>query len=133
MPKEQEDAQPVRKLIEREVVGDRIRKARRAAGLTQPQAAALVGLEERQRGRYETGQSEGFMQHLDQIADALQTTEEYLRGDDSEATMRMCLHQLEQVDARLMAIRGEVIRTREVVESLMSDSSQGAGDQTPDS
>ncbi|MFE6408131.1 helix-turn-helix domain-containing protein [Streptomyces sp. NPDC057837] len=58
-------------LARRRVIGDRIREARRAAGLSQVQLGERVGLDHKTVHRYETAQRAPTITELLLIADAL--------------------------------------------------------------
>lgn len=60
-------------LARRRVIGDRIRDARRSAGLSQVQLGERVGLDHKTIHRYETAQRAPTITELLLIADALGT------------------------------------------------------------
>jgi transcriptional regulator with XRE-family HTH domain len=61
--------------------GQKLRAARKAAGLTQEKLAELVGVEGPSVSRWEKGHDFPDDSRLPQICDALKITEDYFRGD----------------------------------------------------
>lgn len=86
------------------VVGERIKELRQQKKLTQSDLAAKVGLTYIQIGRYETLKSNPSADVLQRLAQALDTTADFLmKGTDDEAvaaqlTDRELLKQFKQVE-----------------------------------
>lgn len=78
-----------------------IRMARRIAAMTQEEAAHDLGVTTRTFARWETGESKGFMEHLDDIAVAFDTTTDQLLGVDDGTTAE-----------RVAALEGEIRELR---------------------
>ena len=65
-------------------IGERIKRLRTDAGLTQAALAERVGLTYIQIGRYEKAKSRPSAQALTRLADALETTVDFLANGDSD-------------------------------------------------
>src|SRR4051794_11391147 len=78
---------------------DRLRTARRLAGLTQEQLASALGVTVRTYARWERGETTGYYRALDEIAEATDTTRAQLLGLADDA---------DDVAARLAVIEGKL-------------------------
>ena len=80
-------------------VGERIKQLRKQSNLTQQQLADLVGVTYIQIGRYETSKSNASADVLQKIAEALQTTVDYLMsgGNENQLTDKELLQQFKEV------------------------------------
>lgn len=81
---------------------EKIRTARRLAGLTQQQAADKLGVAGRTYARWERGESTGFMRELESIAQAFGTTTDQLIPITGEAPSSDRLERLEQTLEELL-------------------------------
>ena len=73
------------------VLGERIRAARKRAGLNQTELGMAVGVEIKTISRWEQGQRSPRVEELQKLAEVLDTTAEYLlsgRSDETSKTMR---------------------------------------------
>lgn len=98
--------------LHKEETGTRIAQARESVGLTQQEAADLVGVDKRTVQRYEAGDI-GRMQNLQSLASAYGLTLEQLLGEaalpERPMLIRDRLNQLEtKVDRLLELLEGEV-------------------------
>ena len=64
-----------------EEISARVRRQRELRGLTQDEAAGRAGVSVRTWGRWEAGESRGFLRALGRIADVLGTSGDELVGD----------------------------------------------------
>lgn len=85
----------------RQVSGDRLRKARNDAGMTQAQLARAAGVSERNIVRWENNQHTPRIEHLIAISKATGTPMEELYGDDAEADRAM----LAELHARIAMLQ----------------------------
>ena len=62
------------------IFSERLKQLRKERGLTQPEMAELLGLKLRAYQYYESGDHEPSLENLVIVADALQTSIDYLTG-----------------------------------------------------
>lgn len=86
----------------------RIRRARELAGLTQQAAAAELGVTTKTLGRWENGESAGFLRELDAIAAAYGVDREQLVVDEQVDRLTVVERTLERVQADLGQLRAQV-------------------------
>jgi transcriptional regulator with XRE-family HTH domain len=101
-------------VFEPQEIGDRIKRARERAGLTQEELGDLIGVSTRQVQNYEAGESKQYSR-LKQIAAVVGTTPEALLHGDDAATTGASPGQLEEVLAAVEATRGDVRRLQQLV------------------
>lgn len=108
---------------------DKLREARKAAGLTQKEVAAAIGVTESAYCGYETGKRQPDVAKIKQIADALGTTGNFLLDTVSEADdLAEYLEDLRdrpETRALLEASRG---MSKEQVEAMAAFAKQLRGD-----
>jgi transcriptional regulator with XRE-family HTH domain len=106
------------------IYSERIRQLRRAKDLSQEELAHLAGTSQRQISKYETGENEPTVHVLIALADALDTTTDYLVGlnenplriiqDDLSAVEKEAIKMIRRVhpneQAKVMRVLNEMTR-----------------------
>ncbi|MDC0980300.1 helix-turn-helix transcriptional regulator [Bdellovibrionales bacterium] len=87
------------------VIGDRIKKARDAAGLTQADLAEMVKVEPASVSRWEQGQSMPRPKRVKEIAKALNRDVDWLVGIEPRPEKK---HNREELEARLKALENQL-------------------------
>jgi len=105
-------------------VGERLRTARRVAGLTQKQLAAELGVEAITVSRWERGVTIPSLPRLRQIAEITETTvSDLVRAQDAATAQAVELAALRAELAETRALVDRVARTLEQVARLRSEAS----------
>lgn len=107
-------------VFEPEAIGARIQKAREQAGLRQEDLADLLDVSTRTIQNYEGGATKPF-RLLNEIARVLHVPTETLLHGDPDAPNP---DRLEEVAAEVAALRADVRRIHELVQSLLEDRSR---------
>jgi len=103
-------------------VGERLRTARRVAGLTQKQLAAELGVEAITVSRWERGVTIPSLPRLRQIAEITETTvSDLVRAQDAATAQAVELAALRAELAETRALVDRVARTLEQVARLRSE------------
>jgi transcriptional regulator with XRE-family HTH domain len=105
---------------ENEVAG-RLRIARRLSGLTQEEAAQALGVRTRTIARWETGETKGFLDDLERIADVYGTTRDELLGVTNGAPMEERLAAMETELRELRELLLDPTRVRALADALIAE------------
>lgn len=93
-------------------IAQRIKQARLAAGISQEEAGRRLKTTLRTYARWERGETQGFMGHLQEIAKALETTPDAILGGEDIRPPRTSVEDLsEKLDtvlAELADLRGQL-------------------------
>lgn len=113
-------------------IGDRIKELRQQLGFTQTELAEKVGLTYIQVGRYEKQKSKPSSQVLQKLAEALNTSADYLMNGDSEQVasgkitdrglleLFQAVEALEEDDIDMVKTFLDALVTKRKVQSLAS-------------
>lgn len=88
-----------------ERVAQRMKAARKRAGISQEEAGRRLGVTLRTYARWERAETHGFLAHIDHIAKALETTTDGLLGGDLRPTARTVEEMSEKIDQVLDELR----------------------------
>ena len=111
-------------------VGERLRTARRATGLTQKQLASELGVESITVSRWERGVTTPSLPRLRQIAEITETTvSDLVRAPDAATAQAVELAALRAELAETRALVDRVARTLEQVARLRSEASFSSASQ----
>lgn len=79
-------------------IGDRLKDARKANGLTQEQLSELAGVARENIGRYETGKSQPTVDVLIRLADALNVSTDYLLERSGDLHIKKSMREILDAD-----------------------------------
>ncbi|MEA4928413.1 MAG: helix-turn-helix transcriptional regulator [Candidatus Limiplasma sp.] len=79
-------------------IGDRLKDARKANGLTQEQLSELAGVARENIGRYETGKSQPTVDVLIRLADALNVSTDYLFERSGDLHIKKSMREILDTD-----------------------------------
>lgn len=98
-------------------IGDRMRAARIEADISQEEAARRLGVGARTYTRWERGETTtvSFLQYLDEIAEALETTPDVILGTTAQIT---------PTDRLILDLQAKVDRLTQMVEGTKSRKSK---------
>jgi transcriptional regulator with XRE-family HTH domain len=100
---------------EEERISERLKTARRLAGLTQEDAARALDVTLKTYARWERGETKGFLRQLSRIAEVFGVTSDQLLGTDDDAGP----DRLERLEASVEEIRAEVAAIRSLLEERL--------------
>lgn len=83
------------------LVAERIREARRLAGMTQGQVAGALGVVERTYSRWEANETSGAARYLPRLAKLFNTPEAWLRADDQTELLSSTDERLDRLEDKL--------------------------------
>ena len=105
-------------------VAERMKLARKLAGLTQEEASRLLDVTVRTYARWERGETRGFLGELGRIAETFGTTSDQLLGTQDASTE----DQLEALRAEVAALRALLMdpgALRRAADALAEEEGQG--------
>jgi transcriptional regulator with XRE-family HTH domain len=102
-------------MTEEERISERLKTARRLAGLTQEDAARALDVTLKTYARWERGETKGFLRQLSRIAEVFGVTSEQLVGTDDEPS----LDRLDQLEAKMDAIRADLAAVKALLEERL--------------
>jgi transcriptional regulator with XRE-family HTH domain len=100
---------------EEERISERLKTARRLAGLTQEDAARALDVTLKTYARWERGETKGFLRQLSRIAEVFGVTSDQLLGTDDDSGP----DRLERLEADVAEIRAEVAAIRALLEERL--------------
>lgn len=98
-----------------ERISERLKTARRLAGLTQEDAARALGVTLKTYARWERGETRGFLRQLGSIAETFGVTPEQLLGHDEPSPD----DRLERLEGRVEAIWEQLSAIRLLLEARL--------------
>lgn len=110
---------------QQEGIAERVRLARRLAGMTQKDAADALGVTERTYARWERKENLGFLDRVADLANVFGTTVEELRGesesaDPDEPVKAMLQRILDELSA-IRALLDDPAMLRQRVDDLIAE------------
>jgi transcriptional regulator with XRE-family HTH domain len=101
--------------LEEQQISDRLKTARRLAGLTQEDAARALDVTLKTYARWERGETSGFLRQLSRIAEIFGVTSEQLLGTEPEPSV----DRLAQLEASLATLQHDVAAIRALLEERL--------------